>query len=371
MLVGSVEAALEDFRAGRMVILVDDEDRENEGDLCIAAEKVTPEAINFMALHGRGLICLAMTEQRLRELDIPMMVSSNTSTYGTAFTVSIEAKRGVSTGISAHDRATTILATVNPASQPSDFLRPGHVFPLKAREGGVLVRTGQTEGSVDMARLAGLQPAAVICEIMNDDGSMARMGDLERFASVHGIRILSVADLIQHRLRTESLITRVSSYTCKHPLWGDVQACVYLSRHDGREHLALVKGDLSNRTHTPLVRVHAEVSGLNVVDELFGVRQHALEQTLQRIAQEPCGVVVCLDRGHVPLTISQRMNLLTEPSPIQKPASEHVVRDLGIGAQILRDLGIEKIRVLSDHVRRMPGLEGYGVHVEAVVPMVL
>ncbi|HET6344689.1 MAG TPA: 3,4-dihydroxy-2-butanone-4-phosphate synthase, partial [Myxococcota bacterium] len=287
----SLQRALVDIRAGRMVILVDDEDRENEGDLCMAAECVTPEAINFMAKYGRGLICLTLTEERLRELQIPMMVADNTSIYGTAFTVSIEARHGVSTGISAADRAHTILTAVNPRSRPDDLVRPGHVFPLRARRGGVLVRTGQTEGSVDLARMAGLQPAGVICEIMNDDGTMARMADLERFAREHDLQVISIADIIQYRLAHESMVRRLTTREVDHPRFGRVALHVYGTVLDDRQHLAVVKGPVGPAA-APLVRVQAGSPVQTVLGDLFTDDRKFMEAALARLAGEPLAVLV-------------------------------------------------------------------------------
>jgi 3,4-dihydroxy 2-butanone 4-phosphate synthase/GTP cyclohydrolase II len=366
-----LQRAMADIRAGRMVILVDDEDRENEGDLCMAAECVTPDAINFMAKHGRGLICLTLTEERLRELQIPMMVADNTSIYGTAFTVSIEARYGVSTGISAADRSHTILTAVNPRTRPDDLVRPGHVFPLRARRGGVLVRTGQTEGSVDLSRMAGLQPAGVICEIMNDDGTMARMNDLERFGKEHDLQIISIADLIHYRLAHESMVRRLSSREVEHPRFGKVSLHVYGTVLDDRQHLAVVRGDLSAPGAPPLVRVQAGSPVQAVLGDLFTDDRRFMEAALARLAQEPRGVLVCLDRSPAEVTLEQRVAAIGQPEGPAKPVADSagVLREFGVGAQILRDLGLTSIRLLSNHPRRIAGLDGYGLQVAEIVPL--
>lgn len=367
----NVQCAIADIRAGRMVILVDDEDRENEGDLTMAADKVTPEAINFMAKYGRGLICLTLTADRLEELNIPMMVADNTSTYGTAFTVSIEARHGVSTGISAADRAHTILTALHPDTQPDDLVRPGHIFPLRARAGGVLVRTGQTEGSVDLARLAGAHPSGVICEIMNDDGSMARMPDLEIFAETHGIRIVSIAELIEYRLAHDSLVRRVTSQQLTHRVLGDVAVHVYGTILDDRQHLVIVKGNLSGAGQAPLVRMHSADSYNHIIDDIFG--SHQLDAALEVLGREPRGVLVCLDRDMPLSPLSERVAALAAPassdSATADKANAGVLREFGVGAQILRDLGLHHIRLLSDHPRRLAGIEGYGLTVEEVVSL--
>jgi 3,4-dihydroxy 2-butanone 4-phosphate synthase/GTP cyclohydrolase II len=360
-----VQAAIADIREGRMVILVDDEDRENEGDLCIAADKITPEAINFMAVHGRGLICLTLTEQTLTQLDLPLMVRNNTSTFETAFTVSIEARRGVSTGISAADRATTIRAAIAPDARPEDLVRPGHVFPLKARAGGVLVRTGQTEGSVDLARLAGLPPAGVICEIMKADGTMARMPDLEAFAAEHGLRVVSIAELIEYRLTHESLVKRRITREIAHPTWGDVTVHVYGTILDERQHLAVVRGPISGG-EPPLVRVHAGYPLTNVFGDLFCEDRALLNAALAKIDMEKRGVLVCLDRGAPLIPLDERVRHLGRPR--DEPSSglggrQAVLREFGIGAQILRDLGLSHIRLLTNNPRRLAGIEGYGLRV--------
>jgi 3,4-dihydroxy 2-butanone 4-phosphate synthase/GTP cyclohydrolase II len=365
-----VQRALLEIRAGRMVVLVDDEDRENEGDLCLAAEKVTPEAINFMATYGRGLICLTLTAERIEQLGLPMMVSENTSVYGTAFTVSIEARRGVTTGISAQDRATTVLAAIDANARPDDLVRPGHIFPLRARDGGVLVRTGQTEGSVDLARLAGLQPASVICEIMNADGSMARMVDLERFAKEHGLLVLSIADIIQYRLAHETLVRRLCVREVQHPRWGDVVLYAYGTTHNAREHLVIVKGDIHGEV-PPLVRVHAGHPFGNLLADLFSDDYAMLNAALARIVDAGCGVVVCLDQGMPPVVpLEQRLRGLGAPAAgKQSDEKSGVFRDIGIGSQILHDLGLTRIRILAGQPMRYAGIEGYGITITDVQPL--
>ncbi len=363
----TVLRALSEFRAGRMVILVDDEDRENEGDLCMAAEKVSAEAINFMAKHGRGLICLALVEERIRQLDLPMMVEENTSSFGTAFTVSIEARRGVSTGISAADRATTILAAVAKDATPEDLVRPGHVFPLLARPGGVLVRTGQTEGVVDLARLSGLTPAGVICEIMNDDGSMARMGDLEVFAKEHDIAILTIADLIQYRLEHESLVRRLASTCVHHPRWGDVTLYAYGTTVDERQHLVVVRGELQGEP-APLVRVHSGYPLASILGDIFSDERVALNAALAKLGEEERGVLVCLDQPKTPVPLAERLQALAAPKP-QLPSSRRTLREIGIGSQILRDLGLTHIRLLTNNPKRLAGIEGYGLIIDEVLPL--
>jgi len=364
-----VQRALQEIRAGRMVILVDDEDRENEGDLVLAAEKVTPDAINFMAKEARGLICLTLTADRIKQLDLPMMVEENTSSYGTAFTVSVEARRGVSTGISAADRATTVLAAIRPDAHPDDLVRPGHVFPLRARDGGVLVRTGQTEGSVDLARLAGLFPAAVICEIMNDDGTMARMPDLERFAAKHGLLVLSIAELIQYRVAHETLVKRLTVREVRHPRWGDVTLYAYGTSLDSRQHLVIAKGDVL-ADPPPLVRVHAGYPFGNLYADLFSDDYAMLNAALAAITAEGRGIVVCLDQGIPPdVPLDQRLKELGQRSESRAGGRSMVFRDIGVGSQILRDLGLARIRILTNNAKRYAGIEGYGLTITDVKPL--
>jgi 3,4-dihydroxy 2-butanone 4-phosphate synthase/GTP cyclohydrolase II len=360
--IGRVERALSAIRAGRLVILTDDEDRENEGDLVLAAEKVTPQAINFMATHGRGLICLTLTEERARRLRLPMMVQQNPSQFGTAFTVSVEAARGVTTGISARDRAVTIRTAVKPGAKPSDLARPGHVFPLVAREGGVLVRTGQTEGSVDLARLAGLEPAGVLCEIMNRDGSMARRSELERFGRRHRLVLLSVADLIRFRLEREQLVERVESAEVPVTGLGTFVAVRYLSAIDRREHLALVRGNLGGGEPV-LVRMH---SACPMGDALLygGCDCGAqLRRSLELIARRGRGVLVYLQPS-----MPQRLGC-THSSKGKQAGDESRLRGLGIGAQILRDLGLQRIRLLTNNPKKIICLQGYGLSVVDRVPI--
>ncbi len=368
----SVQKSLQAMKNGQMVILVDDEDRENEGDLVCAADKVTPELINFMAKYGRGLICLPLTEERLRELEIPMMVGENTSPFETAFTVSIEARQGVTTGISAADRSRTIQVAVDPEAGPADLSRPGHIFPLRARTGGVLVRTGQTEGSVDLARLAGCYPAAVICEIMNEDGTMARMPDLEKFSAEHDIPILTIADLVHYRLTRETLISRIVDRVVKHPIWGEVTLISYGTHLDDKQHLAVIKGDIAN-AEAPLVRVHSGYPLSNVFGDLFTSDRAYLNAALEAIGSEDCGVLVCIDRGTPFVPLDERIRGLGQDKPETSGpvtgTASGVLREFGIGAQILRELGLHNIRLISNNPRRLAALEGFGLSLKDVVPL--
>ncbi len=364
-----VDDALKAIREGEMVILVDDEDRENEGDLVMAAELVTPEAINFMATHARGLICLAMTGERLDALEIPMMVTSNRSPYQTAFAVSIEARTGVTTGISAADRAQTIQVAVAEATTPEDIVMPGHIFPLRARDGGVLVRTGQTEGSVDLARLAGLEPAGVICEIMNEDGTMARMEDLEAFAGEHKLKLISVADLIQYRLQRQSLVEVVKEEQLETEYAGDWRVVVFRTTVDAGEHLAFVCGEPSE-DEPVLVRVQHRSDTFDVFTSKRSDSIANLSGAMQAISDEGCGVIVYLDRTERSAVQMVDKHLgLADDQPVDVNKPQDALRDLGIGAQILVNLGVAKIRVLTNRPKKIVGVEAYGLDVVDQVPI--
>ena len=351
--VSSAADIIEEARSGRMFILVDDEDRENEGDLVIPAQFATPDAINFMARHARGLICLAMTRHRVEQLGLPLMAQANGTRHQTAFTVSIEAREGVTTGISAHDRAHTIAVAINPEMGRDQITTPGHVFPLMAREGGTLIRAGHTEAAVDIARLAGLNPAGVICEVMNDDGSMARLPDLVAVAQHHNLKLGTIADLIAHRRRTEKLVRRVHEGAMQHVEGGDWRLLVYANTVEYAEHLVLVKGDLSGPL-PPLVRVHAvDLLG----DMLGGPHPSALHGAMRMIAAEGRGAVVLI-REAIATSLSDRVRRLTgSPRPLQS------LRDYGVGAQILVDLGVNDMVLLSNTHRTVVGLEAYGLNI--------
>jgi len=372
MPIASIEAAIEDYRLGKMVILMDDKDRENEGDLCMAAEKVTPAAINFMATHGRGLICLPLTEERVRRLGLSMMVSDNTSPFGTAFTVSIDSASGISTGISAADRAKTILDAIADDAKPSDLVTPGHIFPLRARDGGVLVRAGQTEGSVDLARLAGLKPAGVICEIMKDDGTMARQPDLLRFAKKHKLKVVTNADLIQHRLNYDSLVYRAATAPLPTRMGGDFQAIVYNTHVDDNEHLALIKGDISPKEET-LVRVHTKY----IPGDVFGFELlntgAVIQRSMEIIAKAGKGVILYLQpkqRAHHPTMMAYpRVEGKQQKDMNRSFVYQADFKEYGIGAQILRDIGVRKMRLLTNNKKHLVGLRGYGLEVTSLVPI--
>lgn len=359
----SIEAILEDAREGRMFILVDDENRENEGDLVIPADMISPQAVNFMAKYGRGLICLAMTRQRIAELGIPMMTQQNTSRHETAFTVSIEAREGVTTGISAADRAHTIRTAINPQARSADIATPGHIFPLAARDGGVLVRAGHTEAAVDIARMAGMQPAGVICEIMNDDGSMARMPDLMRFAREHGLKVATIADLISYRRRTERLVEKLIETPFHSEYGGEWKMMVYASSIEYAEHIVLMKGDV--RPDQPTwVRMHALDVLYDVLGDTHKNRESLLHPAMEKIAAQGNGVIVLLRPPHR-TAVSERMLARNHGGVL----TSDNLRDYGIGAQILLDLGIRDMVLLSNSQPHVVGLEGYGLHLRGYEPI--
>jgi 3,4-dihydroxy 2-butanone 4-phosphate synthase/GTP cyclohydrolase II len=374
MPLAAIPEAIEDIRQGKMVVLVDDENRENEGDLTMAAEKVTPAAVNFMAKYGRGLICLSLTPERIQQLGLRMMVRDNTSSFGTAFTVSIEARRGVTTGISAADRATTILTAVDRDAKPDDLVQPGHVFPLRARQGGVLVRTGQTEGSVDLARLAGLEPAGVICEVMNDDGTMARLPDLEIFAQQHGVRIVSIADLVAHRMRTETLV-HAAAVVHLPTKYGNFTAMAFINDVDKYEHIALVKGEIDPEIPT-LVRVHSECLTGDTLGSLRCDCGDQLQVALRMIEAEGRGILLYLHQEGRGIGLLNKLKAyeLQDQGKDTVEANEALgfpadMRDYGIGAQILANLGVRKMRLMTNNPKKMVALEGYGLSVEERVPL--
>lgn len=376
MAVSSIEEAIKDIQEGKMVILVDDEDRENEGDLCMAAEMVTPDAINFMATHGRGLICLSMSPDIIEQLGLPMMVRDNKSPYGTGFTISIEATTGVTTGISAADRARTIEAAVDPEATPRDIISPGHVFPLRARKGGVLVRTGQTEGSVDLSRLAGLRTAGVICEIMKDDGTMARMPDLEVFAAEHDLKIVTVADLVAYRLRKDLLVHRAAEARLPTEHAGEFRVIAYENDVDDFEHVALIKGEIDSEKPV-MVRVHSEC----LTGDVFGSARcdcgEQLHAAMEMVAQEGSGVILYMrqeGRGIGLVNKLKAYQLQDEEGMDTVEANVHLgfkpdLRDYGIGAQMLRDLGVREMRLLTNNPKKIVGLEGYGLKVVDRLPI--
>ena len=373
----TVEEAIEEFRQGRQIVLVDDEDRENEGDLALPAEKITPSAINFMAKHGRGLICLALTEDRCDELHLPPMSPVNTSALGTAFTESIDARRGTTTGISAADRATTILAAIDPATRPADLGRPGHIFPLRARRGGVLVRAGQTEASVDLARIAGLYPAGVICEIMSDDGTMARLPELAEFCAEHGLKLLTVAELVRYRMRHERYVRRVAEAVLP-TRFGDFRMIVYSSDVDREQHIALIRGDLAGGP-PPLVRVHSHCLTGDVFASNACDCHEIVARSLEAIAGEDRGVFVYLHQSGRGFTIEPAPAGSSDLAHVRLHARGQLDRDIarqrllqhesGIGAQILIDLGLTNLRVLTNHPRKVVALEGYGLTIANQVPI--
>jgi len=373
--ISPIEDAIADIKAGKMVVLMDDENRENEGDLCMAAETVTPEAVNFMAKYGRGLICLGLTEERIGVLGLSMMVAENRAPLGTAFTVSIDARRGITNGVSAADRAVTIQTAIRAGTRPEDLVVPGHVFPLRARRGGVLVRTGQTEGCVDLARLAGMTPAGVICEIMKDDGTMARLPDLERFAATHGLKICTVADLIQYRLRCDSLVHRVAEASINSRYGGDFRLLVYHTDVDDGEHVVLVKGEI-DPDKPVLVRAHAEFLPGDVFRMAERNTSALLHEAMRVIATEGTGVVIYLrreGRGAEVLETAigrRRTQRHAARTPSTDPRTQQMdFREYGIGAQILRDVGVRKIRLLSNFPRRLVSLPGYGLEILECIPL--
>ena len=378
MPLATIDEAVEEIRNGRMIIIVDDEDRENEGDLVCAAELVTPEIISFMAIHGRGLICLPLTEERCDELQLHPQTPDNTSSMGTAFTISIEARSGVTTGISAADRAKTILTAVDRNSKPSDLARPGHVFPLRAKRGGVLVRIGQTEASVDIARIAGLAPAAVICEIMNDDGTMARMPELESFAEKHGLKIISVADLVRYRIEKETMVRRLLE-TDLPTTYGVFRVIMFENEMNGETHIAMVMGDVdasSGTTEPVLVRVQTENVTFAMFGSTLGEASRAMQASLQKISEAKRGVLLYLRQRENNLDLVNQLRtyaLMQEKNIDFQDAKRETgygkLHDYGIGAQILKDLGVKKIRLLTNHPPRVSAIEAFDLEITDTVSL--
>ncbi|HKZ57312.1 MAG TPA: bifunctional 3,4-dihydroxy-2-butanone-4-phosphate synthase/GTP cyclohydrolase II [Thermodesulfovibrionales bacterium] len=371
----TIDEAIDDIAKGKLIILVDDEDRENEGDLCMAAEKVTPEAINFMARYGRGLICLSLTPERVEELKLPMMTEDNTSPFGTAFTVSIEAKKGVTTGISAADRATTIRTAIAPDTKPEDLVRPGHVFPLKARPGGVLQRAGQTEGSVDLSRLSGLYPAGVICEIMNDDGTMARVPELIEFAKKQNLKTVTIKDLIKYRMRTESFVKRLVSVKMPTEYGGEFNAIAYANEIDNTVYIALVKGEIKPEDEV-LVRVHSQC----LTGEVFGSKRcdcgEQLHRAMEMVSREGKGVILYVRQEGRGIGLINKLKAYELQDKGLDTVEANIrlgfkpdLRDYGVGAQILVDLGVRKMKLMTNNPKKIVGLEGYGLKVVERVPI--
>ena len=359
--IATIDAVIADFKAGRMVVLVDDEDRENEGDLLLAAQRTTPEAINFMAKYGRGLICLTLTEERCRRLNLPLMVSDNRAPLGTNFTVSIEAASGVTTGISAHDRARTVLAAVAADAVPGDLVQPGHIFPLKARDGGVLIRAGHTEAGCDLAELAGMEPAAVICEILNDDGTMARLPDLLEFSRQHGIKVGTIADLIRYRSEHERLVEREAERDLATP-YGVFRAIAYYDAIGKQSHLALVKGQIEAARET-LVRVHEPFLASDFLDDAGAGHSFGLRRAMQIVAAADSGVVVLLRRAEGARDLVEWLRSGTNGPRVQ---DKWDTRIFGVGAQILRDVGVGRMRLLANP-RRIPSMAGFGLEITGYV----